>query len=147
MIELFANKIDQETKLLLFKERHWKKAKSVLASIKRGDYSDPAGSVSFFYWKTTPDGRFKVDRDGLPIFGCYRGTNKTEAMHRALAMAFGHLFSGPRYSNNLLAEVRHRYNWRMSEKYRQESPDVGHYDGQKIDTINSLYMALFACLK
>jgi hypothetical protein len=32
-------------------------------------------------------------------------------------------------------------------KYRQEFPDVGHYDGQKIDTVNSLYMNLFACLK
>jgi hypothetical protein len=49
-----------------------------------------------------------------------RGTNKTEAMHRVLGMDFGHLFSGPRYSNNLLAEVRHRYNWHMSEKYRED---------------------------
>jgi hypothetical protein len=60
-----------------------------------------------------------------PIFGCYRGTNKTEAMHRALAMAFGHLFSGPRYSNNLLAEVRHRYNWRMSESIARNSQTSG----------------------
>jgi hypothetical protein len=99
VIELSKDKIDRETKLPLFKEPHLRRGESVLASIKRGDYSDPAGSMSFFFWKTTPDGRVKVDRDGLPIFGCFRGPNKTEAMHRVSAMAFGHLISGPRYSS------------------------------------------------
>jgi hypothetical protein len=60
-IDLFKNKIDRETNLPLSKDRQMRKGESILTSIKRGDYSNPAGPVSFFSWKTTPDGRFKID--------------------------------------------------------------------------------------
>jgi hypothetical protein len=54
VIDLFANKIYCETKSPLFKDRIGKRR--IRFWPKRGDYSDPAGAVPFFYWKTTPDG-------------------------------------------------------------------------------------------
>lgn len=65
-----------------------------------------------------------TDRDGLWLYRCFRGTNLAESMHQVLTMSFGHTRAGPRYSDNLLALVRHRFNWRASERNRPHFPQV-----------------------
>jgi hypothetical protein len=130
----------------LFKDRHWKKrirfrpqSKEVTTPIRR----DQCHSFTGKQPQTSDSNRQRWSAN-FRLLRCYQQDSGNAS---GLGHGFWALFSGPRYSNNLLAEVRHRSNCRMSEKYRQEFSDDGHYDGQKIDTVNSLHMTLFACLK
>jgi hypothetical protein len=50
-----------------------------------------------------------VDKDGLPLYRSFRGTNLADALHRAMISSMGRTKSGPRYLDNLLTFVRHMY--------------------------------------
>ena len=84
-----------------------------------------------------------TDQDGLQLYRCFRGTNMTESMHQSLASCFGHTRAGPQYSDCLLAVVRHRFNWRASERNRPNFPQARHYNGCALDTVNELYEMVF----
>jgi hypothetical protein len=47
------------------------------------------------------DGTYMVDKDGLPLYRSFLGTNLSEALSRKMISSIGHTKSGPRYSNNL----------------------------------------------
>jgi hypothetical protein len=123
VFDFFKDKVDSQTNQPLFNEAARKKAESVLVNIRLGYFSDPPG-VDFYTRKTDKYGKPMVDRDGLWLFRCFRGTNLAESMHQTLTMSFGHTRAGPRYSDNLLALVRHRFNWRASERNRPHFPQV-----------------------
>jgi hypothetical protein len=126
----------------LMNDKQKKNAKNVLQAIHRGEYSDPPGA-ELYLQKTDRDGKPMFDKDDLPLYRCIRGTNKTEGLHQKLVMFFGHTRAGPRYSDSLLALVRHVYSWRASEKNRPDFPQVKHYDGQSLDTMNELYEKIY----
>ena len=88
-----------------------------------------------------------VDCDGLWLYPCFRGTNLTESMHQTLTTSFGHTRAGPRYSDNLLAMVRHVLNWRASKRNRPGFPRVGHMDGRLLDATNDLFEDVFGEVK
>lgn len=142
VFEQFQNLLDGKTRLPLMNDKQKKNAKNVLEAIKRGEYSDPPGA-ELYLQKTDRDGKPMFDKDNLPLYRCIRGTNKTEGLHQKLVMFFGHTRAGPRYSDSLLALVRHVYSWRASEKNRPGFPQVKHYDGRSLDTINELYEKIY----
>jgi hypothetical protein len=76
----------------------------VLQAIQRGEYSDPPGA-ELYLQKTDQDGKPMFDKDGLPLYRCIPGTNKTKGLHQKLVMFFGHTRSGPQYSDLLLSLV------------------------------------------
>lgn len=142
VFDFFGDKKDAETQKPLFNEAATKKAKLVLEMIRLGYLSDPP-NAQFYTRKTNIHGQPMVDKDGLWLFRSFRGTPLTESMHQNLSTSFGHTRAGPRYSDNLLARVRHGFNWRASERNRPHFPQVGHYNGRALDTINQLYETLF----
>jgi hypothetical protein len=109
VFDVFANPIDRVTQKQLFNENSKEMTELVLEGILRGEISDPAG-VSFYCHKTNDDGTYMVDKDGLPLYRSFRGTNLAEALHRAMISSMGHTKSGPRYSDCLLTFLRHMYN-------------------------------------
>lgn len=142
VFDFFKDKIDSQTNKPLFNELARKKADLVLISIRQGYVSDPPG-IDFYTRKTDNYGKPMVDRDGLWLFRSFRGTNLLESMHQTLTISIGHTRAGPRYSDNLLALVRHRFSWRASERNRPNFPQVRHYQSWSIDTMNELYEELF----
>jgi hypothetical protein len=109
VFDFFANLIDRVTQEPLFNENAKEMAEIVLEGILRGEIPDPPG-VPFYCHKTNDDGTYMVDKDGLPIYRSFRGTNLAEALHRAMISSIGHTKSGPRYSDNLLTFVHDMYN-------------------------------------
>lgn len=146
VFDFFANKLDTDSLKPLFNELAKKKANLVLEMVRYGYLSDPPGA-EFYTRKTDQYGREMVDKDGLWLYRCFRGTNSVESMHQTLTTSFGHTRAGPRYSDNLLALVRHQLNWRSSERNRPHFPHVRHYDGRALDTINQLYEEIFGMPK
>ena len=105
MFETFGNEVDSKSKKPLFNNAAWKKASNVLKEILAGYASDPP-RVSY----------------------CSRGTNDTECVHKQIVTTFGTWCTGIEMSDALLAEFRHRYNQRCSERRRAGFPRLGHYD-------------------
>jgi hypothetical protein len=50
------------------------------------------------------------DTNGLQLYRCIRGTSDVESFHQLLEMRFQPWNAGPRYSNNVTALLRHRFN-------------------------------------
>lgn len=135
----FGNQVDSKTKKPLFGKEAWKKANNILKEILLGYYSDPPG-VSFYYFKTNKKGEVMKNKYGFEMLECNRGTNRTEAIHKAILTIFGTWHTGVEMSDCLLAEMRHRLNHRCSEMRRLDFPKIGHYDTWLVDALQILVM-------
>lgn len=142
VFEFFKDKVDTKTNVKLFNDRNEKKFRNMLDLVKQGYASDPP-HIAMYVPKTDRRGKKMVDQDGLQLYRSLRGTSNLESLHQYLTTSFGHTMSGPRYSDNLLAILRHYFNWRMSLKNRPNFPQLLHYDGRLIDRANYLYEVLF----
>ena len=54
-------------------------------------------------------GKVVVDKFGLPLLLCLRGTNHPENVHRHMRATFGNWVTSAEMSHALLAEFRHRW--------------------------------------
>jgi hypothetical protein len=77
------------------------------------------------------------------LFRSIRGTSDVESFHQLLEMRFQPWNAGPRFSNNVLAVIRHRFNIRRSEENRVGFPKIGHYEHYLLDRIQTNTAALF----
>ena len=144
VFDFFQDQKDTKTGSPLFNEKARKKADLVLKAVLRGEYSDPPDNICGLYCRKKDGyGRDKSDRNGLALFRSLRGTSVLESLHQKLTKAFGHTMAGALYSDCLLALVRHRHNWRASERNRPDFPQVRHYEGLLIDAVNELYDVIF----
>lgn len=142
----FKNKIDSKTNVILFHDKNKGRFERMLELVKKGYASDPIG-MNMYVHKTDKYGKVMLDQDGLKLYRSLRGTSNLESTHQYLTTSFGHTAAGPLYSDTLLTVVRHFYNWRMSMKNRPDYPKLMHYDGLKIDCINSYYEIIFGRVK
>jgi hypothetical protein len=132
----FGNKIDSKTGLPLFNKAAWGKAKSLLKEILLGYYSDPPGA-SFYRYQLSVDGMPKVDRHGINLIHCCRGTNDVENIHKHYHTIFRYT-AGIELGDCLLAERRHRHNNRMAVLRIPDYPKLGHYNTWQIDKLQIL---------
>jgi hypothetical protein len=134
---LYGPMIDSKTNAPLFNVRAWKRANNVLLEILAGFYSDPPG-VPMYRKRVGEDGLVLKNKYGMDMIECMRGTNRTEAVHKGLVSTFGTWNMGVEMSSCVLAERRHRYNHRCSERRRLGFPRIGHYDTWLIDKLQNL---------
>ena len=124
-------------------QRHHPRLDTEGSTLGDPDYaSDPPG-YDFYVRKTDSRGRVMLDKDGLRLYRSFRGTSTLESLHQKLTLCFGHFQAGIKYSNCLLAVVRHMQNWQASERNRPDFPQARHYDGRALDMMNELYEAIF----
>lgn len=98
---------DATTGQPLFNDAAWERARTVLENIRLGYYSDPPGIR--LYSATG------MDKDGLTIYRCVRGTNNVEGgVHQNIAKRFGSYNASPRFAVNLLREYRTYHNLKVS---------------------------------
>ncbi len=79
-----------------------------------------------------------LDKFGIALLDCNRGTNDVEAIHKQLVALYGTWCTGVEMSDALLAERRHRYNQKINERMQVDFPKFGHSDTWKIDKIQLL---------
>jgi hypothetical protein len=134
---LYGKMRDSKTNAPLFNDRAWKRANNVLVEILAGYYSDPPG-VAMYRKKIGGDGSVVKNKYDMDVIECMRGTNRTEAVHKGLVTTFGGWNMGVEMSSCVLAEYRHRYNHRCSERRRLGFPRIGHVDTWLIDKLQNL---------
>lgn len=132
----FGNKVDTKTKRPLFNEQAWAKAKNVLKEILQGFYSDPPG-FNFYTLGLDGDGNAKLDKYGLPLIKCNRGTCDVENIHRYYHRAFKDS-AGYELGDCLLAEQRHQHNVNKFEKHVVSCPKLGHFNTWQVDHLQIL---------
>jgi hypothetical protein len=78
-----------------------------------------------------------------------RDTNGVEAIHKQLVALYGTWCTGAEMSDALLSERRYRYNQKINERKRLDSPKNGHDDICKIDAIQLLVekTTAFSCIR
>ena len=133
----FGGLVDSKLNQPLFNKLSWAKANCVLEEIKRGNISDPPG-ISFYSHKLDSNGNPKVDKLGLFLYDCNRGTNITENFHKHLNYIFGGWSIGIETSDKLMLEVIHRFNHAMSKRRRRGTPNIGHTDTWLYDELIGL---------
>jgi hypothetical protein len=69
-------------------------ASNVIVALCQGELSDPPG-ISWCTPLLMTDGKPKMDKDGLHLWRCFRGTGCTEGAHGQFTRAFGHKRAGP----------------------------------------------------
>eukprot|EP00956_Cyclotella_meneghiniana_P022745 scaffold43394_cov22-Cyclotella_meneghiniana.AAC.1 len=84
---MYGPMIDSKTQKPLFNKQAWSKAKGILREILKGYYSDPPG-VCMYNKRTRKDGTVHKNQYGMDMIECIRGTNRTEAYHKNLIIAF-----------------------------------------------------------
>ena len=131
--------VDSKSKAPLFNARAWSKANNLLKEILEGYYSDPPG-IELYSVRLREDGTIMRNKYGMEIIECSRGTNRTEAYHKNIMVAFGSWAQGVEMSDCLLRERRHRHNQNVSEKRRFGYPRIGHYDTWLVDLLQILVM-------
>mmetsp|Transcript_29129 Transcript_29129/g.49666 ORF Transcript_29129/g.49666 Transcript_29129/m.49666 type:complete len:1097 (+) Transcript_29129:786-4076(+) len=134
---LFGNMVDSKSKKPLFNKRAFASANNLLEEIRRGYYSDPPG-VQWYTKRLKKDGTVAVNKYGMALLDCSRGTNRVESFHKDLVSSWGSWPMGMEMSAKLLAEKRHRHNHRVSEKRRDDFPKIGHYDTWEVDELQLL---------
>lgn len=91
----------------LFSSESHKEAEGILRVAHLGLISDPPG-ISLYH-------KIGIDRDGLPLYRCVRGTNSIEGgIHMPLRRTFGSLQASPEFGDTLLCNIRHRHNTTVS---------------------------------
>jgi hypothetical protein len=68
-----------------------------------------------------------VDKFGIALLDCNRGTNDVEAIYKQLVALYGTWCTGV-VSNALLSERWHHYDQKINERKRLGFPKIGHYD-------------------
>ena len=140
----FGHLVDPKTRLPLFNQQAWKKATNVLDEIKKGLYSDIPG-VPLYRQKLDGTGEAATNTDGVPLWECVRGTNMVEAIHRSITRTFGTWHCGTELCDAILAEFRHRHNYRMAVLHRPRTPMIGHFDGWLVDKRQMPSHTLLGC--
>ena len=136
---LFGNMKDAKSKKPLFNKRAWNSAKNLLNEILSGYYSDPPG-VQWYTKRLKKDGSVAVNKYGMTLYDCSRGTNRVESFHKDLVTEWGSWPMGIEMSSKLLSEKRHRYNHRVSEIRREGFPKIGHYDTWEVEELQVLVL-------
>jgi hypothetical protein len=121
----------------LFHEKAWKKANNVLVEILQGYASDVPGE-SYYRLKLNKNGDTVHNRLGLAMIESCRGTSDVEATHRQIRVVFRNWEMGVELMDCLLAEFRHRYNHKISERKLPGFPRIGHFDTWLIDLAQNL---------
>jgi hypothetical protein len=107
LFKTHGNLLDAKTQAPLFDDRAWKKARSVLTAIANGEVSDPPG-IPFYH-------QVGVDKKGLPLYRCTRGTNSIEGgVHQNVIRKFASFGTSPRFADCALADYRLRHNLDVS---------------------------------
>ena len=105
----------------LFSAETWKKTQGVLHDVRKGWLSDP-GSISVYI-------KEEMDKDGLQIYHCIRGTNSVEgAIHNPIRQSFASLNASPELADALIADFRHRHNTDAGSFHKAGVRYEGHYD-------------------
>ena len=132
----FGPKIDSKTGRPLFNKAAWIKANNLLREILLGFYSDPP-AFNFYRLRLGTDGGPVVDKYGLQLLHCNRGTNDVENGHKHYHTTFRYT-AGIELGDGLLAERRHRHNLRMAETRIADHPKIGHFNTWLIDKLQIL---------
>ena len=111
----------------LLSEKAKKEIANLLVHVRKGCLSDPPGVSMYYFWK--------VDKEGLKIFRCIRGTNHLESFHQKLEMIFDAWNASPHYADCAIAVIRHRTNISASERNRPNFPILGFSDQYLVDEI------------
>lgn len=120
----------------LFDSLAWKQAPSILKTVQLGHVSDPPGVQ--LYYKTK-----RLDRYGLTVYRCIRGTNSLEGgVHQNLIRKFGSFGAGPELANAMLTEYRLRHNIDVGTKNRNGHQYKGHYDPWLVQLIDHVRQKL-----
>ncbi|CEP01101.1 hypothetical protein PBRA_008413 [Plasmodiophora brassicae] len=114
----------------LFDEKCHKDLENLLEHIDKGCCSDPDGEGYPFYQE------IGVDKDGLVIYRCSRGTNCCESNHRVLKKKFGSMNAGIALTEALMLQHVLRTNIRAAEKNRPGHYIIGHFKPWLVDLIN-----------
>lgn len=133
----YGVKVCSHTGKPLFNETSWKKANNVLEEILKGYASDVPGET-YYRLRLNDNGDIIKNRLGIPMIDCCRGTSDVEAFHRWLRVVFRNWEMGLEMLDCLLAEVRHRYNHRISERKIAGFPKIGHFDTWLVDLVQNL---------
>ena len=87
----------------LFTRANWKQAANVLEAIRLGHVSDPPGLSLYLHIAT--------DKNNLPIYKCFRGTNSVEGgIHQNVIYNFTSFNAGPQLTDAILADYILRHN-------------------------------------
>ncbi|KAK6988809.1 hypothetical protein R3P38DRAFT_3228414 [Favolaschia claudopus] len=110
VFNIFGNALDAKSGQPLFNALAQQKAKAVLDLAREGYLSDPAGVVLYE--------KVGVDKHGLELFSCRRGTNKLEGgPHSDIYRKFGAFHAAPRLTVNSLTDHRTYYNLQAMAKH------------------------------
>ena len=134
---VFGEKRDSKSMKPLFDKEAWKKANQVLREILLGYYSDLPG-YNLYTQQLNKMGTPKVDKHGIQLLHCCRGTNAVENLHRMYRKTFSNSMTGIEYGSNLLLHRVHRHNIRMGRSHVPGYPWLGHYDTWLIDKLKRL---------
>jgi hypothetical protein len=105
----------------LFNDETHKKAQSVLVEVQKGWISDPTFMSVYM--------KIGVDRDGLNLYHCIRGTNSVEgAVHNPIRRNFAALHASPALADALIADFCHRHNVDCGSVNKYGIQYSGHYD-------------------
>ena len=105
----------------LFNDETHRKAQSILVEVQKGWISDP--TFMSVYMKAG------VDKDGLNLYHCIRGTNPVEgSVHNPIRRNFAALHASPALADALIADFRHRHNVDCGSAHKDGVQYTGHYD-------------------
>jgi hypothetical protein len=131
----FGPLLCSKTKLPVFNAESWKQAANILHSIKLGYLSDPFDVPIYV--------KVGLDRDGLQVYRCIRGTNSVEGgVHRHVHRKFNSYNAGPQLSNALLLDYRARQVLDVGIKNRTGRKYRGHYNFGLKDALHAMYLKL-----
>lgn len=103
LFEAWGNLLCSKLDSPLFNKTTWRKVNGVLESVANGWVSDPPG-ISLYV-------RLRVDKPGLSVYRCIRGTNSVEGgVHMVLMRIFGSLNASVELADCVLADFRYRHN-------------------------------------
>ncbi|KAK7002121.1 hypothetical protein R3P38DRAFT_3215931 [Favolaschia claudopus] len=110
VFNIFGGALDAKSGEPLFNAVARQKANAVLDLAREGYLSDPAGVVLYE--------KIGVDKYGLELFSCRRGTNKLEGgPHSDIYRKFGAFHAAPRLTVNSLTDHRTHYNLQAMAKH------------------------------
>jgi hypothetical protein len=136
VFELFGPRKDSINNKPLFDSRAWILAKQILKDICDGYLSDHPDKS--YYRHKMQSGRISVDKLGLEIIECSRGTNDVENCHKYMARIARPSMMGFELCDAIMSEHRHRVNQKASQRRRPDFPDVGHYDPWLVDGLQNI---------
>ncbi|KAI8136866.1 hypothetical protein BJV82DRAFT_675472 [Fennellomyces sp. T-0311] len=115
----------------LFNRLNWKQAASVLESIQAGHVSDPPGLSLYFHIRT--------DKNNLPIYKCFRGTNSVEGgVHQNIMRSFTSFNASVQLTDAIIVYYVLHHNLNVGTMNRYGKPYSGHYLPWITQSINRL---------